>query len=138
MTESQTGGQIKIDATGLTTELLLIEMLQAFRSGNRLSFLVPPNDGPAIVQRIRMRLARLRKQMDEKGKPRRYFRLTARFFPYTNSQGNRLQCVVLQEIRTKHHELTESIERMLTHADAGGNARGQETGQSTHTNSGDK
>lgn len=130
---SKLGGQVRIDATGFTTEQLLIEMLTAFRDGNRLLFLVPPNEGPAVVQRIRMRLSRLRKQMDEKGRPRRHFRITARFFPYTNSQGNRLQCVVLQEIRTKRHELTESIERMILDAHTSGNAGGEKSpSQSTN------
>lgn len=114
------GALVRIDSHGLTTEELLGQVLIAFNMRNRATFLCPAGQGPSAVQRLRMKLSRVRAGMDSKGIPRTHFRMGARVFPYTNRAGIRYDCVVLESIRTVNHQISETVERIVKNADVGG------------------
>ena len=118
------GELIRIDAHGMTTEILLGNVMHVCLAGNRSTFLCPPGMGPTIVQRLRMKLSRVRATMDAKGKAKIHFRMEARCYPYTNRKGIRSDCVVLEFVKTKTHEINETVERIVKDANSGG-ANGQ-------------
>lgn len=118
---------VRIDAQPLTTEELLGQILAILNEGNRATFLCESSMGAIVTQRIRMRLSRLRNSMDRKELPKQHFRLTSRIYPYTNRRNRRMDCVVLEKVKTRTHEISESLERMLKNADTGTNAGAKES-----------
>lgn len=121
------GELIRIDARNLSTTDLLAKCLEIMNEGNRATFLCEPRMGVTVINRVRIRLSRLRTAMELKGLPRQHFRLASRVFSYTNRQGQRSDCVVFARIKTREHLIVESIERTLKDADTGRNVGGQES-----------
>ena len=124
--DSRVSPLLRINSTGKNTEQLLGEILAGFNDGYRVTFLCDSGVGPAVIQRLRMRLSRLRASMDAKGIAKQHFRLLAQHYPYTNLKGNRYDCVVMIKIKTQQHKVYESVEGMMKDAIPRGNASSQE------------
>lgn len=118
-------GLVRVDAHGMSTKDLLTRALEIFRAGNRMTFLCRAGESTAQIQRIRMRLSRLRAQMQRKNKPMQYFTLEARACPYTNTLGQRLECIILEQKKSQSDLIAEQLQKDVNHAESVGNA-GQE------------
>lgn len=106
---------------GLTTQEMLETILEHFNQGRGVTFLTHSGHAPAVIQRLRMRLSRLRNRMDEKNLPKQHFRLEASHYPYTNRQGKRFDCIIFQQVKTQQHLVNETVERFLKNAHVQGN-----------------
>ncbi len=111
----------RIDSIGLSTADLLGQCLLHMNSGKRVTFLCESGTGRDVVQRVRMRLSRLRNSMDAKNLPKQHFRLRSNVFSYTNRRGKRMDCIVLEKIKTRDHEIFETMEGLFKNADPSAN-----------------
>ena len=120
----------RVSMEGLTTQEMLETILEHFNQGRGVTFLCHAGSAGAVIQRLRMRLSRLRNRMDEKNLPKQHFRLEAHHYPYTNMRGKRYDCIVMQQIKTQQHLVNETVERFLKNADAPGNHGREESSPS--------
>ena len=126
MTNGNQSDLVRIKAAGLSTKDLLGECLLHMNEGKRVSFLCESGSGDAVVQRVRMRLSRLRNAMDAKGIAKQHFRLRSNVYSYTNKRGRRMDCIVFAKIKTREHRIYESLEGLYKNANASANDAAKE------------
>lgn len=112
---------IRVDMSGLTTTAMLEVIIEHFNNGQGVTFLCHSGQGKAVIQRLRMRLSRLRNSMDAKNLPKQHFRLEAHSYPYTNTRGQRYDCIVMRQVKSRQHIVSETVERFLKNAQLCGN-----------------
>lgn len=116
---------IRVDMSGLTTTDMLEVIMEHFNKSEGVTFLCHAGQGKAVIQRLRMRLSRLRNSMDAKNLPKQHFRLETHSYPYTNLHGKRYDCIVMTRVKSQQHLVSESVERFLKNAQLRGNDGGQ-------------
>lgn len=104
----------RIDVDINNTELLLGTIQRCISNGGRCLFLCQPGMGPVVLQRLRTKLARVRKSMREQGKPRQHFTLHHSIHPHTEF-AQRYDAVVVWKTQSDKHKMTESLEDIIGH-----------------------
>lgn len=97
-----------------TTQLLGSILMQIERD-ERVMFLCQPSQGNAVMQRLRVKLSRVRQNLKEQGRPRKHFTLHHSIYKYTELNGTRHDCVVVWRTKSRRHTITESLEDMVGH-----------------------
>jgi hypothetical protein len=94
------------------TEALLKEAMPWMNRQARVSFLVPAGMGVPWIQRIRVKISRIRKKLESRGKKYRHFNLRSTIHPYTH-EGIRYDCVTMWTTQNATQESIELLEEML-------------------------
>lgn len=106
---------IRINPNLARTEELVTEILRVALSADnpRVAFLCPAGESEAILGRIRVYISRSRKQLQQKGKRVKQFKLRSTVHPETHG-GKRHDCVVLWRQTSEVNQMTEMLEDILS------------------------
>lgn len=96
------------------TEQLLGAILTEFKRGNRVQFLCDPSMGKPIMQRVRVKLSRVRTALKQQGKPMQHYTLHHTIHNETHA-GKRYDAVVVWHTKSIRHSMTERLEDMVGH-----------------------
>jgi hypothetical protein len=103
---------IPLKANIYNTEDILKEAMPWMNQEQRVQFLVPAGKGEAWIQRIRVKISRVRNHMKKRGKKYRYFNLRSSVHPHTEG-GIRYDCVILWTTQNAAHEGIELLEGLF-------------------------
>lgn len=108
------GAHFRIDEPALNhTETLLEQiLLPILQSDARVRFLCEAGDGEAVAQRVRVMLSRKRKQLEQRGKKIKRFRLHSSIHAETH-MGKRCDCVIMWRSVNETHLMTQELEDLL-------------------------
>lgn len=102
----------EIDA--LTTEDLVVQILSAWENGERVMFLVTPGYGYKVMQRIRVKVSRIRNKQRREGKKQMHFTIHHTAHPHTE-KGLRYEAIVTWRTQTDEHRMIEKFEDLIGH-----------------------
>jgi hypothetical protein len=94
------------------TQALLGAILTHVNADQRVQFLCDPGMGGPIMQRVRVKLSRVRKKLNERGRPKKHFKLHHDIYPYSKD-GKRHDCVVVWRTRNLRHSISETLEDLI-------------------------
>ena len=105
---------IRLDVNVDSTQELLGAILQQLNKGERAMFLVPPGMSEPILQRVRVKLSRIRNGIRQRGGKIRHFILRSSVHPHTEG-GKRFDCVVVWRDQLESQRALEILEDMVGH-----------------------
>lgn len=97
------------------TELLLGTILMHIEQDSHVMFLTPPSRATAVMQRLRVKLSRVRRKLELEGRPRKHFTMHHTIHRHTELDGTRHDCVVVWRTKSQRHRIVESLEDMVGH-----------------------
>ena len=100
----------KVAAT--TGELLGAVLQIILPTDSRAKFFVPAGEGEIVLQRLRVKLSRKRKELQAKKKKIRHFHLSSSIHKETHD-GKRLDCVILWRRVVPHHLMSQDLEDLM-------------------------
>lgn len=95
------------------TRDLLGEILAQLNADKRIKFYTSRGRGAPTVQCLRVMLSRIRNKLEQKNRRRKHFKLHADVIPWTLTNGERKDCVIVYRSRNRNHEALETLEDLL-------------------------
>jgi hypothetical protein len=88
--------------------------MEGLNKGERINFLCDAGLGEPILQRMRVKLSRVRKEMIRKGRRVKHFKMHSSVHPHTEG-GKRFDSVIVWNSQSETQRTLETLEDLIGH-----------------------